>query len=74
MVRRGPGQENKLCKIVSGVLSPLLANILLDDLDHELERRGYRFARYLTHILRLTVNEQKSRVVPANEMTTSVLP
>jgi RNA-directed DNA polymerase len=27
-------------------LSPLLANVLLDDLDKELERRGHRFARY----------------------------
>lgn len=27
-------------------LSPLLANIMLDDLDHELERRGHRFVRY----------------------------
>ena len=29
-----------------GPLSPLLANIVLDDLDKELERRGHRFARY----------------------------
>jgi hypothetical protein len=29
-----------------GPLSPLLANILLDDLDKELERRGLRFVRY----------------------------
>lgn len=29
-----------------GPMSPLLANILLDDLDKELERRGLRFARY----------------------------
>jgi group II intron reverse transcriptase/maturase len=29
-----------------GSLSPLLANILLDDLDKELERRGHRFVRY----------------------------
>ena len=29
-----------------GPLSPLLANILLDDLDRELERRGHRFVRY----------------------------
>lgn len=29
-----------------GPLSPLLANIMLDDLDKELERRGHRFARY----------------------------
>jgi RNA-directed DNA polymerase len=29
-----------------GPLSPLLANILLDDLDKELEHRGHRFVRY----------------------------
>jgi len=29
-----------------GPLSPLLANIFLDDLDRELERRGHRFVRY----------------------------
>jgi len=29
-----------------GPLSPLLANILLDDLDKMLERRGHRFCRY----------------------------
>lgn len=29
-----------------GPLSPLLSNILLDDLDKELERRGHRFCRY----------------------------
>jgi group II intron reverse transcriptase/maturase len=29
-----------------GPLSPLLSNILLDDLDKELEKRGHRFVRY----------------------------
>jgi len=29
-----------------GPLSPLLANLLLDNLDRELERRGHRFVRY----------------------------
>lgn len=29
-----------------GPLSPLLSNIVLDELDHELERRGLRYARY----------------------------
>jgi RNA-directed DNA polymerase len=72
-------------------LSPLLANILLDDLDRELERRGHRFARYaddllvlvrspragervkasitryLTDVLKLSVNEPKSRVCRINE-------
>ena len=29
-----------------GPLVPLLANLLLDELDRELERRGHRFVRY----------------------------
>ena len=29
-----------------GPLSPLLSNIVLDEFDRELERRGLRFARY----------------------------
>jgi RNA-directed DNA polymerase len=29
-----------------GPLSPLLSNLVLDDLDRELERRGHRFVRY----------------------------
>ncbi len=31
---------------VRGVLSPLLANVLLDEVDRELEKRGHAFARY----------------------------
>jgi len=34
-----------------GPLSPLLANILLDELDHELERRGHKFVRYADDVL-----------------------
>jgi len=69
-----------------GPLSPLLSNILLDDLDKELERRRLKFVRYaddfvifvrsersaqrvfssvqryLTRVLKLVVNEQKSSV------------
>jgi RNA-directed DNA polymerase len=30
----------------SGPLSPLLSNLVLDELDRELERRGHRFVRY----------------------------
>src|SRR5450755_4508969 len=29
-----------------GPLSPVLSNIVLDELDAELDRRGHRFARY----------------------------
>jgi len=31
---------------VGGPLSPLLANLLLDEVDKELEQRGHRFCRY----------------------------
>jgi RNA-directed DNA polymerase len=76
-----------------GPLSPLLANILLDDLDKELEKRGHRFARYaddfvvlvkshrtgrrvmagicqyLERQLKLTINQEKSKVASTNEIT-----
>ena len=69
-----------------GPLSPLLSNIVLDELDKELERRGHAFVRYaddcniyvrseragqrvmegvsdfLTHKLKLKVNQSKSAV------------
>ncbi len=42
-----PIQESAhVCNIVGGALSPLLSNLMLDDLDRELERRGLRFVRY----------------------------
>lgn len=41
-----------------GPLSPLLANILLDDLDHELERRGRRFVRYADDLMILVRTER----------------
>ncbi len=42
-----------------GPLSPLLANLLLDDLDKELERRGHRFCRYADDC-NIYVNSQKA--------------
>lgn len=75
-----------------GPLSPLLSNVMLDELDKELERRGHRFARYADDVivfcrskrgaervmdslvpfieqkLRLKVNREKSRVVPARSV------
>src|SRR6202161_3486784 len=74
-----------------GPLSPLLSNVVLDELDRELERRGHRYARYaddcniyvrseqagqrvmksitrfITHKLKLKVNEAKSAVAKPQE-------
>ena len=42
-----------------GPLSPLLANILLDDLDKELEKRGHKFVRYADDFV-ILVRSQRS--------------
>jgi RNA-directed DNA polymerase len=42
-----------------GPLSPLLANVLLDEVDKELERRGHAFVRYADD-LRVYVGSQKA--------------
>ena len=51
-ILRAPIQEDDKvtpCQIGTpqgGPVSPVLANIMLNELDHELERRGHRFVRY----------------------------
>ena len=56
----------EVCLCVRGVLSPLLANILLDDLDRELEARGHRFARYADDLLVLVKSERAGQRVKAS--------
>ena len=46
-----------------GPLSPLLANILLDDFDKELEKRGLRFVRYADDFLVFTKTNEAARRV-----------
>ncbi len=46
-----------------GPLSPLLANIVLHDLDMELERRGHKFVRYADDFLVLVKRERAGRRV-----------
>jgi len=49
-----------------GPLWPLLANILLDDLDKELESRGLRFVRYADDFLVFTKTRLAARRVFAS--------
>ena len=46
MMQRGVIEPRREGTPQGGPLSPLLSNILLDDLDRELERRGLAFCRY----------------------------
>jgi RNA-directed DNA polymerase len=46
MLQNGIGVDRHEGTPQGGPLSPLLANLLLDDLDRELERRGHPFCRY----------------------------
>ncbi len=46
VMREGVVQPREAGTPQGSPLSPLLSNILLDDLDRELEKRGHRFCRY----------------------------
>lgn len=46
LLQNGIFEERKLGMPQGGNLSPLLSNIMLDELDKELERRGHKFCRY----------------------------
>ena len=48
-----------------GPLSPLLANIVLHDLDMELEKRGHRFVRYADDFMVLVKSERAGQRVMA---------
>jgi RNA-directed DNA polymerase len=54
-----------------GVISPLLANIVLNPFDHELDRAGYKFVRYADDFVILCKTE--AQAVAALEFAKSIL-
>lgn len=62
-------QPSELGTPQGGPLSPLLANILLDDLDRELEGRRHRFVRYADDLMVPVKSERAGRRVKANLTT-----
>jgi RNA-directed DNA polymerase len=44
-----------------GVISPLLANIVLNQLDHKLDQAGYKFVRYADDFVILCKTEQQAK-------------
>ncbi len=62
-------QPSELGTPQGGPLSPLLANILLDDLDRELEGRRHRFVRYADDLMVLVKSDRAGQRVKANLTT-----
>jgi RNA-directed DNA polymerase len=62
------GQSEPVDKGVpqGGPLSPLLANILLDELDKELERKGHKFVRYADDFIILVKSKRAGERVFSN--------
>lgn len=59
----GHPQPSEVGTPQGGPLSPLLANVLLHQLDQELERRGHRFARYADDMIILVRSERAAKRV-----------
>jgi RNA-directed DNA polymerase len=59
-------QETRTGVPQGGPLSPLLANIMLDDLDRELEKRGHRFVRYADDFIIVVKSRRAAQRVMAS--------
>ena len=68
VMENGVVQETKKGTPQGGNLSPLLSNIMLNELDKELERRGLRFVRYADDCL-IMVRSEKA----ANRVMNSII-
>jgi len=66
VMNQGRFKETRLGVPQGGPLSPLLANILLDDLDKELEERGHRFVRYADDFIVLVKSRRAGERVMGN--------
>jgi len=66
VVINGRREETRKGVPQGGPLSPLLSNILLDDLDKELEGRSHRFARYADDFIILVKSRRSGERVMAS--------
>jgi RNA-directed DNA polymerase len=69
VVVRHTFEETEIGVPQGGPLSPLLSNIMLNELDHELENRGHRFVRYADDLV-IFCKSRKS----ANRTLENILP
>jgi group II intron reverse transcriptase/maturase len=69
VVTRGNFEETELGVPQGGPLSPLLSNVMLNELDKELEKRGHRFVRYADDLVILCKSKRS-----AQRTLTSIIP
>ena len=63
---RNKFEETQVGMPQGGPLSPLLSNIMLNELDVELEKRGHRFARYADDLVILCKSKRSAERTLAN--------
>jgi len=66
VVVRNKFEETKVGVPQGGPLSPLLSNIMLNELDKELEKRGHRFIRYADDLVILCKSKRSAMRTLAN--------
>ncbi|RLA21735.1 MAG: group II intron reverse transcriptase/maturase [Gammaproteobacteria bacterium] len=66
VVVRNKFEETKVGVPQGGPLSPLLSNIMLNELDKELEKRGHRFIRYADDLVILCKSKRSAERTLAN--------
>ena len=66
VVVRNKFEETNVGVPQGGPLSPLLSNIMLNELDQELERRGHRFTRYADDLVILCKSKRSAERTLAN--------
>ena len=61
LMDRGKFETTRVGVPQGGPLSPLLSNIMLDELDRELEKRGHRFVRYADDLVILCKSKRSAQ-------------
>ncbi len=69
VVEKGVFAETKIGVPQGGPLSPLLSNIMLNELDKELEKRGHKFVRYADDCLILCKSKRAAQRTLTNTVT-----
>lgn len=65
-MNRGEFEETELGLVQGGNISPLCSNIMLNELDHELERRGIKFVRYADDMMLFAKTKRSAQRILEN--------